>query len=429
MLHTLNGALAPENTEIALQDFDMLSIGDEANTTAELADLDNALNMCHATVASLESIQSVMVATQEDGGMNAQAANMQAVAVNAAMTHFGQAAVTFDQESFSDAGGRATATAFGIEGIGEQIKKIWAAIKDFVMKYVKKVKEFFSKHLSSAGRLVKAAKSLGESAEKSKGTPKEKTLKYGASDFRAVSKDGKVDAVTDIKELTAALKASEKDEDSIKVIEAYIDGLEGFDSKATGTSEFYERFKNLLTAVPKSGTTDERYKNDADNGLFYTLGDVVIGSKRLLTTYKTQKTEDNRGYVESIKFAYVDSVAKPKSKDENKVDALNSSQIQVLCTQIATTAELVRKYDTKKYDKAVADLLKAADKASTELAGADKSDKTSESKFIEKIIRNVSTASTALLTGPVENVKCTFASAKVGYTYASRSYSNLKAAK
>jgi hypothetical protein len=308
---------------------------DMVDAELELSEVEGALEITENTEVALESLAEAVIASQENGGLDAQSAALLNVATAAIMAPFGgqTSSPMPGMESYEGDGGRATATQVALEGIKETLANMWETIMRLVTKAVEAIKKFFTANFTQLGRIEKAAKGLGDKAGKSKGVPKEKELEFkNAAALKSGSKDdaglnpstiagleksmaGSFGGLVSLTDNILSVKATDYDGMKVAVKKANKD--------AAGT-----KFNDIPAAYE---IEVDAPKGDDDNGT-------------KLFSLKVKEVKDAKG----------------------KLKALDASTIASLCGAIEKAAPAMAK-TAKAMDKVVSDLKKEMDKNGSEL--------------------------------------------------------------
>ena len=165
----------------------------------EVADAtDEVVNEVAATTAlseaasNLEEVSEAITIASENGTISKEAAVFMHLAIkNACGRFYGPA---FAQavpsvESFSGDSGRRRNTQIALEGIGQMLKSFWQAIVRQIKKMWAAIKNWYLRVLDQAPRLKKKAKALVDSAGDAHGTPEEKDFDMGS--MHTLNLDGK----------------------------------------------------------------------------------------------------------------------------------------------------------------------------------------------------------------------------------------------
>lgn len=413
----------------------LLDLDESIEAAYAVDDLVSAIDRCETTMTSLEAISDAVSSVLEDGGLDAQGSMMAQVAIESASVSIGVAIKTASLEDFNAEGGRVAATEYTLETLKDTIATIWAAITKFVGDFVKRIAEFVSQNISTAGRVEKAALSLSKKAEAAKGTPKEAKLKITGAVYRNMSADGKmgndvIDLATEaVKDLTSESGAvdniiamtevfDEVDLDDEASIKKWYAGIKDSDVlSADGIA------KSLVSQGFKELTDDSRFTGE--NVIYLTKKNTLPGEKMVLVTVRS--TEE--GMIKSIKAGLEDAKAGLKFDDNYDVDALTKDEVISKADAVAKLAEAVRmsKLDAGKRSKAVKDLLKAGDKITKALKSADASvEKTDGAQAAAGFVKNTSMLAQAMFEPGVSIERQAISTAKSYYKLAKSSLSNLK---
>lgn len=134
----------------------------------EIEEVQAAIEDAEEGAEDLEAIGDVAADTIEDGGegMSEDAARVTEVAVESICRRLGVrgSSIVPATESFGSRSSRITATRIVVEGIGETVKKIWAAIVAGFKKIWAKLVDFYKFLTDSNVRMEKRAKALLEKA-------------------------------------------------------------------------------------------------------------------------------------------------------------------------------------------------------------------------------------------------------------------------
>lgn len=159
----------------------MIEMNDAA---AEVADVDEGITEAVDTAETLDAMQDSMAEAVEEGGISEPAADAIRVAVEHMTSRLGfprSVKVFPAMEGFSDKATRVQSTKIAMESIGENVKKIWAAIVAAFDRAVEWVKKFFAQLMDTSVRLVARADSLSKvaTAKKSEKAPIDAKISAG----------------------------------------------------------------------------------------------------------------------------------------------------------------------------------------------------------------------------------------------------------
>ena len=435
---------ATGETEVQVDDIVLLGLDDEGEgLVQDMDELTTAIGVCETTVATLESLHADIASTQEDGGLTQQAATFACAAANAATAPLGFSMQVPALESFGDEGGRAASTSFTMEGIKETLSKVWNAIKDFVVKYYRKLKDWYNNNLGTAARLEKAAKALEAKADKVKGSPKETNIKIGGAVKQLVKNAATGDIATGaevgtmLTDLASLVETAAKDKNVSSGAEAVVSEVEAIDLSKDGATITTALGEAITKVNELGGKIVSLYGiNDAVTGDTRFTDKDVKSSKELLGGKKVfletvASTDGRPGAKVAVAVSVQSSEQKPKEiAGDKEVTALNAKEIGTLAVSIQDAAKSIRTASTTYGDreKMVNKMLKSFDKIAKEV---DKSsnEETGGAAAVKTVGAFVKQAKkmTDLTSEPITGLnRQALSSAKAALAYGSSSLSNIK---
>lgn len=183
----LVAAMEAENVEIqyGVSDQDILANGLETDllnineSEAEAAQQEVDAAEAVDVVEALESIALVLESAIQEGGLNKSGAQVLTVSLD---YYYKKVGINVKHktpalESFSGPSSRMGATNITLEGVVDQIKKVWNAIIAAIKKSIDWVVAQFTKVFGAADKLVRRAKVLNKLARETNGNAKEQTIK------------------------------------------------------------------------------------------------------------------------------------------------------------------------------------------------------------------------------------------------------------
>lgn len=219
---------------------------------------------------SLESYGIALEGLLATGGMNKTTAAVYRIGFEHIMNGLGQDEVRMPAlESFEGETDMVEATEVSVEGIKEELTKIYAAIKSFVNSLIEKVGAFFKALFSATASLKKSAVALKKQAGETKGTAGDAKVMVP----KALSYKGK-HGITDV---IAGLGATSS------TVEKLFSGVEG------AAKKYYEEVKTAAADVlaGKDATVSLTSAVDAIKG----MKDEMSGGKQVSVTPTTGKVE------------------------------------------------------------------------------------------------------------------------------------------
>lgn len=182
-------------------------VGGEASMEAAMLSVEEARNEMDAAENDVEELQEIaegleaiyasVDASMEDGGLDAQSAQMMQLAVGAYTSRVGLEAgeITPSLESFGGDTGRQTATTVSLESLKENIRRFWNTVKTAIERAIKAVTDFFAKIFGGVDKVLERVSALEKAVSDAKGSASGEISVPNAS---ALHVGGKV-TVSDIK--------------------------------------------------------------------------------------------------------------------------------------------------------------------------------------------------------------------------------------
>lgn len=393
------GAQAIEDQEIS---------GQVEAVNAEMQELEQAITTSEDAAEALEQVQEFVEAKQEaNGGLTEGEAEAVQVATEALLSRFGGhiKVKQVSLESFGKEGGRATATSYTLENIGETIKKIWEAIKKWVKDFIAKAKDWFRAHFSAAGMLKKAGTALAEKGRTKVGTPEEK-ITLGGSERKWLSvSSGETDVSKNIKHLEELVSMVFDDKSLTEVKEAGKEMLENLknidlDKKSDVIAQDVANVFN-----PMMSKLDKFVGSSAATGKSGSAMKIVVvpGTKGKMLGAVTPQLRIQTAQIASgnafkdVYVSYVLEYAEDKSTDkfgtEKDVKGLSGSEIGNVGEAISVIADAIlnRAKMQSKNDEYTNKAIAQFDKMSAQLDKMDKTDRAKAEKGQGNNIKEIKT--------------------------------------
>jgi len=433
----------PKGNEMPNEDIIAAEAGLEAFSEAEalfevekdLSDLENAMELTDTAIAGLESMEDVLVASQENGGLSAADAMMLNVAVGSVMAPFGgyTAKPMPSNEAFDEDGGRAASTVAANEAIKETMVKMWDAVAKFIKDMIAKVQIWFNNNMGSIKRLGSSADALAQKAATAKGTPKEAKLSVSMPEY-IYDVDGEFYGTpANVEAFATAAKTLESN------IEADSNALDAATEGAAGLTE--EMIKGMSvedvekeSMVLGKALADQMSEDLSDNKAYKKEGFVVKSGVSKLTPsgaravimYPADKDEPA---ITDIDVKWTGVVVDAKAHKDASEDALNSDEVVKAASAIkaasdllvkATEARLKAKSKADAYAKQVAKNLKMVDEAVEDSAAK---------AMLKATVKEVSKLSTFNVSLGQKYIAAAGKVLSAQYSFAKASYKNLEEAK
>jgi len=340
-----------------------------ADAALACIEIDQTLENATGAVTAMESLHAVAVASVADGrglGEHGAAALLQGADCALGMIGASGGMQMYAAESYGSNSGFAT---HAMESFSETMEKIWDTIVEWWNKAKEAVIKWFQKHISSLGRLKIAAEALGEKAEKSDNSPKEKKLEFSKAKYITVgdslAKTAEVSLLEDLNEISDKVISkeaiSETAEEFIEISEASVKAIGKIDITEATPAEFDTL---ILTTALEASRASVVYSDGLDKllGLDALENDAPNGDKRIKIPKKKEAAISERmcgnalWYIDrytnsedgtvfpKLKF-YGTDPAKFKDKDDHEVDALTGGEISEVCERIVDGIEFLQRRD------------------------------------------------------------------------------------
>lgn len=336
----------------------------------ELSELADGIKLATTTALSLESIASSLVATKAEGGLNTQGVVMTQQAVDAALKPIGASLTLPAMESFQVEHGRMSATDYTIESIGETARKVWEAIKKFVLKWMNKIVSLVQATKAKAGRLEKAANQLAKEAKRLAGVDTEQGDLHGilltGSLHRHLTVDGQtVNLVDDLADFTDLIEGGPKLTTGTYAVELFLEVLKGRNATATNLNEDVGVKASTMVAYLKAVGYEEIKGDKRLNGenTTYYGSKSVLGAVQAVVALVSSEDDIIIGLTTSI----MDSATNIVAKKEVGLPSLPADEVEEIAKGVAKLAGSVVK--VKVAEKEVAKINDKVTKEVDRLAG------------------------------------------------------------
>lgn len=418
--YTPEGEPTPEADETELN-VDAEDISDDGESFDDLQDAS----------AALESIYLSMESAQRDGGLTREAAVFAGHAVNGALARFNitHEEVGISLESFGE--NKARATTVSMEGIKEVLASIWKKIVSIFQTMMKKIADFWTKHVGAAARLKKRAEALQAKARILNGKPKDAKIKAGL--FRQLNVNGRIEA------------------DLGNKLPAYIDSVSGvFDKNATETeiNKFAESlFSSAVAADPvadinsklQSAAAEVAKAFGATNKSKVTINgnEVTVSTSAGLPGNKIIVCDviagaDPAKDVSEFVFGIRDQKANLKAPDKvNEIEfkALNIAECEKICDAVSKAMSGVIRQKTQPTKKL--NTVKVVQKKGEEFVAKvtkDNAEDSAKQAAATKVMNSVIKFAKTSEEGEAQVLKYNYELCKASLAYVARSLSNYSTA-
>ena len=174
-----------DNGEVAVEEEVSAPIADATEETAEVEAEDIGAEQAMDSTEVLEEVEDAVVAAEADGGLDRQSAVFAHLAMKAAMgkadyDHFVRTSKIPSVESYNGgSSSRQRYTAITREGLGTALRGFWEAIVRQIKKMWAAVKNWYLKVLDAAPRMKARAEALAKKASDITGSASEKSFDMG----------------------------------------------------------------------------------------------------------------------------------------------------------------------------------------------------------------------------------------------------------
>lgn len=356
---------------------DLLEVQEEAAA----ADADQA--QVEETIETAEALESMAVSLEAcaaNGGLTKDAAHV----VGLALDHMYKSVGIKRQpmpalESFGQTSSRVGATQLALEGLKEEIARIWKAIKDAIIKAYEWVKERFMKVFGAAEKLQKRAKALADRSAEVAGKPESEQVESERL-VQALQISGKIPdlkkASEDLKKVAAAVLV-----DTSKEMDEAADALQG--DTAADFADTVAAYAKSVAPNPISNPDAEGFGAQPEKTALH-RGSELLGGKAVFARIVDGKLPDAEGFVAAARMKLYLGEFNPKAAKISltKLPLTAGTVGEEVCKNVADLAEVVQKYRNaqSKSEAAVKKLVKAIDDASKKDDGDEGKKKLGEAK-------------------------------------------------
>lgn len=392
-------------------------------TNEVVEELEEAKEGLEAIALSLESIS-------KNGGLDQNSAMFARHAIAGYTARFGiqTSDVMPSMESFGGASARASATTVTMEGIGEAIKSFWDAIVAQLKKVWAAVKNWWLKTLDAAPRLKAAAEKLKAKADKTTGSPKESKID-GPLKALHISGKAPADVLAQAKGLVALSKDSLKQGLGDKVDNA-AKMLEDIDAKTDATkiaAKTTEMAGNAdIISIAEAKTAPANAAKRFGEGLEILGTGELPGGKMIIVKLPAKK--DDAGAFKRVGQSLVSFAEKAKDVDSNaQFAALSAGACSDVCDQVIAICDNIIdfKKEWEKRESSFDTFQKAGDKLVKTLQ-KDTDLKSDQRKPIVDLIGGAQALVGTAVRGPAQFISYYISTSKAYLTLVEKSLSNHK---
>lgn len=256
-----------DNSEVAVEEEVSAPIADATEETAEVEAEDIGAEQAMDSHEVLEEVEDAVVAAEADGGLDRQSAVFAHLAMKAAMgkadyDHFVRTSKIPSVESYNGgSSSRQRYTTITKEGIGSALRGFWEAIVRQIKKMWAAVKNWYLKVLDAAPRMKARAEALAKKSSDITGSAESKSFDMGG-----------------VNQLSLKGKAPDPS-DALKVMRLLSKGADSsLGDKTSGSYEnTFDEYEKLLDSA--DNLTDSSVKAFDSVSKFYDAGAVKQGTK------------------------------------------------------------------------------------------------------------------------------------------------------
>lgn len=371
---------------------DLVEVADSAAVgEKEEADLAEAID----TQEALEQYKAALESFIGEGGVDQKGARLLQIGLEHMSNRVGFSIAdrpNIAMESFGGASSKGRATQIALEGIGEQLKKVWASIVAAIKRIIDWVKDHFNKMFGAAEKLQKRAKAIAEKAKAVTGSADTGAKIENERLVKALHMSGKI-ANTPSGSLENVLTVANSvfghvADFSAKSGEAALKALEATDGKVADIFSGPFTPDNGIKALSQSDAQAAGFE-PAPAGLELYRSFELPGGKAVLGRYPSKATQGEDAVKALIGSsaaltAYSNKAAEPSGA---ALPTLASAEIGKVAEQVATLCGEIIAYKAKigKADGIKKKILSAAEKLSKASMKEDDKDKAAFMSAQQKI--------------------------------------------
>lgn len=410
-------------TEVAEQDGDVAELNDAIGSAADDAD-------------TLEGIHDVMAESVEKGeGLDETAAEIAEVAIESICTRLGisNARVMPATESFGSTNSRVTATKIAMEGIQDQIRKIWEAIKAAAIRIWDKIKQFFigmgknTKALSDHLNNLKDRVTKLDAGAKAKGADLDNpTL------AKTFSVDKKADLGTAEKVLENSIAVLKNMDSIVNTVKADAEGVKKFLEGEPDLAAYQKAKESTAAEVDKAikGAhlsvvfTQDGIKGKPKDKVSY-FGPLA-GTRTIALKYSER--EIGAGSDKETVISWGLGVTTLDRIEAKKIKALSANEMHSLLVQALKLVDELEAFEKKqKKLQELNDAVKKVSDIGISSMKKDSEDDAKKSRIVRSISSDINELNSVMSAFSIAIPAAAFAAAKGAGDYVSASIANLSA--
>jgi len=354
----------PEEQEELSEEETMPTYEEEEGTVSPVEVYEDAQDEVVEQTEAMEALYATVQEFQAEGGMSPQTAVVVQMCMENILGAYAENVNMPALESFAEVGGRATATAYALEGIWENIKKWFQKMIASVVAWATKIKNWIVERVNRANRIKVQAVSLKKKMGEVKAyTHKNDQLELSPALYNFITNTDSRGVAGGLKHIREGMEATKKIDKSdegyleqfkIAVKALMMSGDAPYHPQSLGT---VQEVGAMLSSV--NGIAFNKFPNRVTNGEYYE-SKPFLGEKKLVIIIHG----DSEG-----KFISSTITQKPNQDSEGvrkgteKVKVMPPAEIITLLDEIILTCDAVTrdKVDGSKYDKRVSEVKKLGD--------------------------------------------------------------------
>lgn len=383
--------VSPEAAEGAVDEVEAVEAADEITSETEVMDeYSEELDETVEDVQELEETQEVLETALENPdyeGLDEVSAEMIGQRLRNLSKRRGfdvdHVAGAFSKESFNTrTSGRRRKTEIAVEGIKDAIISMWERIKKAIKAVWQAIKDFWKKHISTMGRLLKALEKTKKRARDVNGAPTGEAPKPSSGLQKAFyTKSGGSISASVISEI--GKRQDTATEASIAILNGVTDAVSTIVEKSGDENQFTLQFISDTFKLGKNIGTDRANDSNAItlSGIFdtYVKGHSVYGSENEPLVGGWFAEIDDSGMSETKKtFEFKWDQREVKPSDKKTLSVANKNAMTDLCDNAIQLIKKTQRFGdnfnkaSSKYDQAMNKFSQSVSKLDDEADGDTK---------------------------------------------------------
>lgn len=421
----------PEEQEELSEEETMPTYEEEEGNVSPVEVYEDAQDEVVEQTEAMEALYATVQEFQAEGGMSPQTAVMVQMCMENILGVYAENVNMPALESFAEVGGRATATAYALEGIWENIKKWFQKMIASVVAWATKIKNWIVERVNRANRIKVQAVSLKKKMGEVKGySHKASTMDVSVALYNLLASNPEKNPIEALKHIKAGLDSTEKtDAELTALAESFKRNLEYYSKyaekenieKETKRLETTDAVANRLTGT----STFMQWKESGQQTNGHAYKSCLFMGPAALRLYVRGDSDGKfitasiiKGPAENVTDVKTGNYKSPMLAPEAIIELLN--EIIIVCDAITRN-----KIDGGKYDRYVSDLKKLGDAALAKLKESENDNKEAVAIIKQKIYA-IPTMSKILNSGRRAMMSIALSAVVGSWEYAVKSASYIK---